>query len=93
MEFSSRRLADVIVAAPVGQFDHLSAQQLQAALAPILDEAVAGKTPVVLDFSGVDYISSMASGACLAMRPEMTASVPLFSVESNRPWFVVGSNA
>ena len=59
MEFSSRRLADVVVAAPAGQIDHPNAMKLQRALTPIVDEAAAGKNPLVLDFTGVEYISSM----------------------------------
>ena len=59
MEFSSRRLADVVVAAPAGQIDHPNAMKLQRALTPIVDDAAAGKNPLVLDFTGVEYISSM----------------------------------
>ncbi len=85
MEFSSRRLADVIVAAPVGQVDHLSAQQLQAALAPILDEAVAGKTPVVLDFSGVDYISSMGLRVLMMAAKQVRAANAPIGVAALQP--------
>jgi anti-sigma B factor antagonist/stage II sporulation protein AA (anti-sigma F factor antagonist) len=85
VEFSSRRLADVIVAAPVGQFDHLSAQQLQAALTPILDEAVAGRTPVVLDFSGVDYISSMGLRVLMMAAKQMRAANARICVAALQP--------
>jgi anti-anti-sigma factor len=59
MDFSSRSLADVVVAAPAGQIDHPSAQRLQQALEPVLERAAAAGTPVLLDFGGVEYISSM----------------------------------
>ena len=59
MDFSSRSLADVVVAFPTGPIDHANAQALQAALAPILDAPAPGTTALVLDLSGVDYISSM----------------------------------
>ena len=59
MEFTSRKLADVVVAAPAGQIDHPNAMKLQQALTPILDDASAGRTPLVLDFTRVEYISSM----------------------------------
>ena len=39
------------------------------------------------------YHIFMASGACLAMRPEITASDPFLSCASNRPWLVVPSNS
>jgi anti-anti-sigma factor len=58
LNFTSRKLADVVVAAPAGQIDHPNAIKLQEALAPFVD-ASAGKAPLVLDFAGVEYISSM----------------------------------
>jgi len=59
VEFTSRKLADVVVAVPVGAIDHPNATALQQALAPFVDDAAAGRQPLVLDFTGVDYISSM----------------------------------
>ena len=59
MEFSSRSLADVIVAAPVGQIDHANAQALQQALEPLLQDLAPGKAALLLDFARVEYISSM----------------------------------
>jgi len=59
VDFTSRKLADVVVAAPSGAIDHPNAMKLQQALAPFTDEGTAGHAPLVLDFSAVDYISSM----------------------------------
>jgi anti-anti-sigma factor len=59
VEFTSRKVADVVVAAPAGQIDHPNAMKLQQALAPFIDDASAGRAPLVLDFAGVEYISSM----------------------------------
>jgi anti-anti-sigma factor len=80
MEFSAGRIADAVVATPVGSVDHATALQLQERLAPCLAEAAAARCSVVLDLSGVDYISSMglrvlmmaaktvrASGGCAAV--------------------------
>src|SRR4051794_25526925 len=59
MQFSSRQLADVIVAAPVGRIDHAGAAVLEQALSPLLVEAGSAQNAVVLDFAGVEYISSV----------------------------------
>ena len=59
MEFASRKLADVVVATPSGAIDHPNAMKLQQSLAPFVDDETAGSAPLVLDFSGVEYISSM----------------------------------
>ena len=59
MEFASRRLADVVLAIPSGRIDHSSAEDFRSALEPLLDDCAAGRDSVVLDFSGVEYISSV----------------------------------
>ena len=57
MDMGSRRYGDVVVAAPAGRIDHANADGFTAALAPLL-EAPDGAA-VLLDFSRVDYISSV----------------------------------
>ena len=57
MDIGSRRYGDVVVAAPVGRIDHANADSLTAALAPLLESA--GGAALLLDFSRVDYISSV----------------------------------
>ncbi|MEP6678997.1 MAG: STAS domain-containing protein [Betaproteobacteria bacterium] len=57
MELASHRYGDVVVAAPVGRIDHANADSLTAALAPLLDPA--DGAGLLLDFSRVDYISSV----------------------------------
>lgn len=59
MEFTSRKLADVVLAAPAGQIDHPNAIKLQQALAPFVDDASTERTQLVIDFTAVEYISSM----------------------------------
>jgi anti-anti-sigma factor len=59
VEFSSRQYADVAVAVPLGRIDHAAAGELERALAPLLPPNAAGGKGVVLDFAGVDYISSV----------------------------------
>jgi anti-anti-sigma factor len=56
---ATRQFADATVAAPAGRIDHLSAPAFEAALTPLLDQAGAHQGALVLDFSGVDYISSV----------------------------------
>lgn len=59
MHLDTRQYADATVAAPQGRIDHRSAAGLEAALAPLIDEAAGRRGALVLDFSGVDYISSV----------------------------------
>ena len=85
MDISSRRLADVVVVMPVGQIDHPNAQQLQQALAPILDQAAASRTPLVLDFTGVEYISSMGLRVLMVAAKQMRAGSARIAVAALRP--------
>jgi len=85
VDFTSRRLADVIVAAPAGQIDHVHAKQLEQALMPLVDEASARQTPVVLDFSGVEYISSMGLRILMVAAKNMRAKNAPIAIAALQP--------
>jgi anti-anti-sigma factor len=85
VEFSSRRLADVVVAVPVGPIDHANAIQLEQAMAPIVNDAAAARTPVVLDFARVDYISSMGLRVLMAASKQMRARDAAIAVAGLQP--------
>jgi anti-sigma B factor antagonist len=55
-QIATRQFADTLVVAPTGRIDHLSATSFEAALTPLLTQA---GDALVLDFSGVEYISSV----------------------------------
>lgn len=59
MQVVSREFGKALVVEVVGRADHAGAPQLEAALAGVLEQAGAEAKPLVLDFSGVDYISSV----------------------------------
>lgn len=59
MQIPTRHVADAVIAAPVGRIDHQSAAQFEAALTPLVAAAARDRGAVVLDFSGVEYISSV----------------------------------
>ena len=59
MKLSSRQVGTVRVLGLAGRLDHAHAEAFRIALAPHLRECMAGGVPLVLDFSGVPYISSV----------------------------------
>ncbi len=59
MHIATQHFADTLVVTPSGRIDHRSAAALEAALAPLLADTAARHGALVLDFSGVDYISSV----------------------------------
>jgi anti-sigma B factor antagonist/stage II sporulation protein AA (anti-sigma F factor antagonist) len=71
LQIATRHLADVVVAAPAGRIDHQSAAQLEAALAPLIADAAARRGALVLDFSGVDYISSVGLRVLMVAAKQM----------------------
>ena len=58
MRLGHARFADVVVLSLSGRVDHATAEELETALAPHLARCGEGQDHVVLDFAGVDYISS-----------------------------------
>ena len=59
MQLTDRRIGNAMVLAALGRIDHASAESFKAALEPHLAQCKAGGDVVVLDFSGVEYISSV----------------------------------
>jgi anti-anti-sigma factor len=73
VDIAERRVADVVVVAPVGAIDFPNAQLLEHALAPHLVSPPGGTSALVLDLGHVGYVSSMGLRvlmvAARALRP------------------------
>lgn len=59
MDAPTRQIGKALVVAPQGRVDQATADQLRLALEPHLVGCTADGAPVILDFSGVSYISSV----------------------------------
>jgi anti-sigma B factor antagonist len=59
MKSTHRALGDVVVVAPVGRIDYTVAADFERTLVPLLDPDSGARRGLVVDFSGVDYISSV----------------------------------
>jgi anti-sigma B factor antagonist len=82
---SSLRFADVVVAALSGRIDHPNAELLKQALDPILDELDDGKRALVLDFAGVEYISSMGLRVLMMAAKQMRSRQARIAVAQLQP--------
>ena len=80
MHIASHQYADTLVVRPAGRIDHRSAADLEAALMPRVAEAVARQGALVLDFSGVDYISSVGLRVLMIAARQMRAAQARLSV-------------
>jgi anti-anti-sigma factor len=83
MEIASRRYGDVVVAAPAGRIDHANADGLTAALAPLLEPG-AGPA-LLLDFSRVDYISSVGLRVLMVAAKALRGQQRKFGVAAAQP--------
>ena len=59
MQTTHRALGDVVVLAPTGPIDYLVAADFERALLPLLAPDSGSQRGLVIDFAGVDYISSV----------------------------------
>lgn len=80
MQIVAHQYADAIVVCPAGRIDHRSAADFETALAPLLAQAAAVRGALVLDFSGVDYISSVGLRVLMIAAKQMRAAEARLSV-------------
>ena len=71
MQIAARQLADTVIAAPEGRIDHRSAKEFEAALMPLVADSAARHGPLVLDFSAIDYISSVGLRVLMVAAKQM----------------------
>ena len=81
MDIASARHADTAVLGVAGRVDHRSAGELDAALAA----AMQTPGPVLLDFGGVEYISSVGLRVLMVAAREMRARGAGFAIAGLRP--------
>lgn len=74
MDISPTLYADVLVARPAGHIDQAHADAFLAALREALERCKSGRTGLLLDFSGVDYISSVGLRALMLAAREARAA-------------------
>ena len=58
MHLPTREQSGVLIVSVSGRIDHIASEEFTKALDPLLANCVPGQPPLLLDFSGVGYISS-----------------------------------
>ena len=74
MQIATRQFSETTVATPVGRIDHRNAAEFEAALMPLLAQAAERKGALVLDLSGVDYISSVGLRVLMIAAKQMRSA-------------------
>ena len=85
MEFSSRQIADVVVATPVGRIDHAAAPLLEQALLPLVTPSAGSNTGLVVDLADVEYISSVGLRVLMVAAKQARARGARIAVAALRP--------
>jgi anti-sigma B factor antagonist/stage II sporulation protein AA (anti-sigma F factor antagonist) len=85
VKISSRQFAEVVVVAPVGRVDHNSAGQLESTLTPLWEKSAVDKSAVVLDFTGVEYISSVGLRVLMIAAKHMRANGARIAIAALQP--------
>ena len=85
MELTERRTDNAIVIAATGRIDMATADQFRDRLIPIVTAAGEKHQAVVLDFSGVDYISSAGLRVLMLAAKQAKTSGASIAVASLQP--------
>ena len=85
MELNSRTQGVARILAAQGRIDHAHANAFEAALAPHLLECKADGTPLVLDFSGIDFISSVGLRVLMLAAKQVKAQQGKIAVAALTP--------
>ena len=73
MNLNPRHQGSTLILSPHGRIDHASADAFSVALGPHLAECKSGGTPLVLDFGGIEYISSVGLRALMLAARQVKA--------------------
>jgi anti-anti-sigma factor len=85
MNLSERRIGSAVVLGVTGRLDHAGAAGFEAALQPYLANCRADGDAVLLDFSGVDYISSVGLRVLLLAAKRAKSQGGALAVASLQP--------
>jgi anti-anti-sigma factor len=85
MKLDSRTYADTLVVAPTGRLDHDNCEAFRAGLQPLLDRALASRQRIVVDLSGLEYVSSAGLRCFMLAARQAKAKDGKMAVAAPRP--------
>ena len=85
MELSSTQVGAITVVAPRGRIDHAQAPSFQQAMQSHVAACTDGGNPLLLDFSGVDYISSVGLRALMVIARTVGAQKGKVAIAALQP--------
>ena len=85
MNLPLREQAGVVIAAASGRIDHANADAFNKALEPLLNKCFGGGKPLVLDFSAVEYISSVGLRVLMMASRQAKGQKGVFAIAGMQP--------
>ncbi len=85
MNLPTREQAGVLIVSVSGRIDHIASEEFTSALMPTLDRCRQGDVAVLLDFAGVDYISSAGLRVLMMASRRAKAQKGTFAIAALQP--------
>jgi len=85
MNLPTREQAGVLIVSVSGRIDHISSEEFTKALDPLMALCAQGHPSVLLDFSGVDYISSAGLRVLMVASRRAKAQKGVFAIAALQP--------
>jgi anti-sigma B factor antagonist/stage II sporulation protein AA (anti-sigma F factor antagonist) len=85
MQLIEERIGDVLVLKASGRIDRTTADSFKTALQPHLEQCKPGGHVIVLDFSGIDYISSVGFQVLLVAQKRAKSQYGVIALAALQP--------
>lgn len=85
MQVQLSQSGPVVVIAATGRIDHAQTPGFQQALEPYVSACRSGAAPLLIDFTGVEYISSVGLRALMLVARAVTAQKGKVAIAGLRP--------
>ncbi len=85
MEVTTHHVGSVRVFSPSGRIDQSNVDQFQKALQPFVEECSAQGSPLLLDFSAIDYISSVGLQVLILASKKVKAQAGRMAIAALTP--------
>ncbi len=85
MQLVEQRVGDALILKASGRIDRTTADGFKGALQPHLEQCKPGGNVIVLDFSGIDYISSVGFQVLLVAQKRAKAQFGVIAIAALQP--------
>jgi anti-anti-sigma factor len=85
MKVTSNSQGNILILTPKGRIDHASADAFSAALSTYLANCKSGEKPLILDFSQIEYVSSIGLRALMLAARQVKTQGGQITIAASTP--------